>query len=390
MRSDIRRLVAMLVGMVLLPVTVVSGVHPTPATASGAGTAALEFQPTDYPQCRTDGTDRSIRYLVDKIVSNSPDRFDADGDPTDEDAPLYQPPTGSQRVDFRAGLRALIDDDPTTATTRLGAAGFAVCSGEVDGTWQRDMVLVYDPDGLSAAATTGAPMLLLAPGMEADASLLSGPHLRAELRIKDQILAAVAQTALGYVRGAVLSGTHRCNRLAEAPEEYQGTTSMCGGTYRISDMAHNVDTIFQDMHDVIRQEYPETYAVQLHGMSANGISVSRGEDPDDGWADHPEDAVTRAHSYAQVWLSGQLAGGGLTAEEKKHHDNLTSCTPYVHSVSGLTAPTRDLHCATRNAQLDRERDHNAADRFIHIEQSLYVRDHYPEHVIWVMYGLFAD
>jgi len=385
MRNSNRRRAVGIAALALLG-TVGVGLTPAQAQEPPIETSALEFDPSDYPQCRFNGQVRTIRYLVDRIVANSPGPFDADGDASDEDGPLYAQPTDEQREHFRAGLTALIDDDPATANQHLSEAGYAVCSGEVDGTTNRHTVLVYHVDGLSASETDGQPMLLLNPGQAADATLLSGPHLRTEAKVKNQILAAVGQTGLGYVRGAVLSGTHRCNRLAEAPQEYQGTTQMCGGRYRISDMAHNIDTIFQDMHDVIREEYPLTYSVQLHGMSEDGISVSRGARPNAGSANHPQAAVTRAHAYAYVYLRPRLTASNLTDDA----DNLTTCTPYVHSGNGQAMPQRDLHCGTRNAQLDREQDLGGADRFIHIEQSMDVRTYYPEYVTRVMYGLFAD
>jgi hypothetical protein len=386
----IRRGAALLTGTVLLGVTAVTGGASTvAASGQGAGITALEFQPTDYPQCAVGGTPRSIRSMVNTIVANSPGSFDDDDDPTDEDEPLYRQPIAGEREDVRAGLHALIDGDSVTATDRLQEAGYRVCGGRINDTLGRELVLVYHPTGLSATASEGAPMLVLAPGQMPTATVLSGPHLTSESRVKNQILEALARSALGYVRGAVLAGTDRCNRLAEAPPEFQGQTGECGGTYRISDMAHNIDTVFQDMHDVLRDEYPLTFNVQLHGMSASGISVSRGNDPDDGEADHPEDAVTRAHSYAEVELKDLLEAGGLTSVEENHYDNLTSCTPYVHSNSGIAAPTRDLHCGTRNAQLARERALGAGDRFIHIEQSLYLRQNHPNYIIRVMYGLFS-
>jgi len=386
MSSKTRRLATMLAGMLLLTLLVGSAANPAGAAGPPIGTTALEFRPADYPQCAFNGSNRSIRFMVDRIVANSPDRFDADGDPDDEDAPLYRQPTEAERDDFRAGLHALIQDDPDTATQRLAEAGYAACGGDIDSPFFRQTVLVYHPAGLSPTGTEGAPALVLIPGQVGTATVLSGPHLRFEQGVKDQILAALANPS-HFTRGAVLSGTHRCNRLPEAPAEYQGSTSVCRGSYRISDMAHNVDTIFQEMHDVLRDEYPDGFHVQLHGMSAAGFSISRGENPADGSAVHPHDGITRAHSHAEVELKGRLAAGGLTGQETTEYINLTSCTPFVHSVSGVPAPVRKLHCGTRNAQLDRERGSGDPDRFIHLEQSPYIRSVYPDYIRAMMSGL---
>ncbi|HEX6870563.1 MAG TPA: hypothetical protein VF163_05645 [Micromonosporaceae bacterium] len=371
----------------------------TPAAANDVATMTLsgwDFEPSDYPQCRISTTAQTIRGMAGRIKANSPVSYLADGNAADEDAPLYRVPTAAERTDFRAGLNALIDDNSSVATTRLTAAGFAVCSGEIDSTSPDpnvgfNMVLVYSPAGLNASTSLGAPMLVLwgARG-QPDYTVLSGPHLTSEVNVFDQVLSALDRKQ--YVRGAILSGTDRCNRLALAPAQFQGDTTECGGDYRISDMAHNTGTIFQDMHDVLRGQYPQLYNVQLHGMSQAGISVSRGTDPDgaDGTGTHPDDPVTVAHAYAEVQLKKELEIGGVNSTEQPHYDALSSCTAYVHSMTGVSALTRDLHCGTFNAQLARERDLNAQDRFIHIEQSRYIRDYHPvDYLIKVAYGLFS-
>lgn len=383
MTRRFRRLATVLTGMALLGVLVAA--PGTPATATGASTSALEFAPTDYPVCAFNGSNRTIRYMVDRIVANSPPSASS-ADPGDS---RYEPPTAAARDDFRAGLRALIDDSPATATQRLGQAGYQVCSGDIDSTFFRYRVLVYPVDGLDADDTTGQPALVLAPGRSANATVLSGPHLRAEAHIKNQILDAL-DNGLPYVRGGVFSGTHRCSHPEAAPGDYQGSTSMCGGEYKRSDMAHNTDTIFQDMHDVLRQEYPQTYQLQLHGMSAAGFSISRGMNPNAGSATHPQDAITRAHSWGSEEVKDWLRINGLTSQETTQFINLTSCSPFVHSVSGIAAPVRKLHCGTKNAQLDREKDLGAEDRFIHLEQSMYIRSGYPQYIKEVMYGLFNE
>lgn len=391
MSSKLRQGAVMLIGVsVLSVVAAIGGNAPSIAADPPPTVAALEFEPTDYPQCKVGSSNRTIRSMVNTIVANSPVGFDKDGDPTDEDAPLYRQPLSQERDIFRIGLRALIQDDSQTATSWLGEVGYQVCSGAVDSTATRVQVLVYPQSGMSAATTEGQPALVLTPGMADTATIFSGPHLTGELRIKDQLLHAVGQTSLGYVRAAVFSGTDRCNRLALAPPQYQGNTSECGGSYRISDMAHNIDTIFQAMHDVLRLAYPDSYNVQPHGMSAVGFSMSRGNTPSQGSATHPDDPIARAHAHTAEWLQDLLAIGGITAEEQPHYDNLTSCTPYVHSGTGLPAATRNLHCGTRNAQLDRERTFGAGDKFIHYEQSLFLRNNYPDSILQVAYALHDD
>lgn len=279
-----------------------AAIGTAPASAADTSAVVLELDPTDYPQCTDDGVNRSLTYMVNRIHASEPESF---LDDPNGDRRLYQVPTAAQREDFRAGLNALIDDNVATANQRLAEADYTVCSGDVDSVFARNTVFVHQTAGLRSTTSRGAPTLMLRPSVAAEATVLSAPHL-SEDGIVDQVLGLVAHNALTYIRGAVLAGTHRCNRTELAPAEYQGGTDQCSGTYRISDMAHNIDTIYQDMHDVLRQQYPQTFQVQLHRMSQTGISVTRGDNPADGSATFPADAVAVAHSYALVELRSQM------------------------------------------------------------------------------------
>ena len=65
-----------------------------------------------------------------------------------------------------------------------------------------------------------------------------------------------------------MSGTHRCNQ-----DEYttcSGSTSVCGSNgeaYRISDLAHTAQSIFQKTTEKIFTEYSDSYFIQLHGFA---------------------------------------------------------------------------------------------------------------------------
>ncbi len=67
----------------------------------------------------------------------------------------------------------------------------------------------------------------------------------------------------------MLAGTHRCN--SPTFTSCSGTTSSCGNSeaYRISDMAHNVNSIFQITHQFLYDKIPDVYTIQLHGFSWN-------------------------------------------------------------------------------------------------------------------------
>lgn len=64
-----------------------------------------------------------------------------------------------------------------------------------------------------------------------------------------------------------LSGTDRCNSLSFS--SCTGKTSVCSDSledYRLSDLAHNVNSIFQVTTDVLLNHYEDAHFIQLHGF----------------------------------------------------------------------------------------------------------------------------
>lgn len=366
-----------LVGVATLTCTLVTATFFSSfVTATASEIAVLPTIPTDgYSQCQINNSNVTLATVINNVVAGSPIDSFADGDPNDEDgAASYQVPTAQERVDLAQGINFVISGQATSAISELSAAGYEICKGSVRYTTGGTDLLIYDEQGMSPGTTSeGRPMLLLHTegGGASEGMVFSGPHLN-EAHIQNQIVDAFDSDSY-FVKAAVLAGTHRCNQIELAPSQFQGETDQCGGDYRTSDMAHNTDTDFQVMHDVLRDNYPQTFNVQLHGMSAAGVSVSRGDDPNDGSATHPTDAVTRAHEGYSRALKDAMALGGITPNEQTQIDNLTSCTPYVNSYTDENALTRDLHCGGTNAQLWSEQTTGDADRWIHIEQSLHVR-----------------
>lgn len=65
-----------------------------------------------------------------------------------------------------------------------------------------------------------------------------------------------------------LSGTNRCNNSTYSTCD--GTTLMCSSSsesYRISDLPHNLSTVFQSTTDSLFRNYDNTHFIQLHGFT---------------------------------------------------------------------------------------------------------------------------
>ena len=80
------------------------------------------------------------------------------------------------------------------------------------------------------------------------------------------------QAIYNFVRlhnfGLFLNGTHRCNH--DQASTCSGTTSVCSGSseaFKVSDLAHNENSIWQKTTEIIYDSYPESVFVQLHGFT---------------------------------------------------------------------------------------------------------------------------
>ena len=90
------------------------------------------------------------------------------------------------------------------------------------------------------------------------------------------------------VKGLMISGTHRCNSITKTI--CSGTTTACGSSsaYRISDIAHNDESLFQTITNILAAD-EQTYFLQLHGFAkssgdpnliiSNGTRLTPESDP---------------------------------------------------------------------------------------------------------------
>jgi len=97
------------------------------------------------------------------------------------------------------------------------------------------------------------PLVIQAPHSKRDANTgLQGIHIFRETE------------ALFYQ----VNGTHRCNAVESS--SCPGVTTSCSATseaYRISDLAHSTQSIFQKHTEVLLAEFDNTHFIQLHGFT---------------------------------------------------------------------------------------------------------------------------
>ncbi len=95
---------------------------------------------------------------------------------------------------------------------------------------------------------------------------LSVPHPLYDLNTNQESIVVMRGTGAKYLS---ISTTHRCANAANT--SCSGTTSACGasGPYKVSDMAHNVDTFFQHFSELVHDGDAASVNIQLHGCGAS-------------------------------------------------------------------------------------------------------------------------
>ncbi|WP_157757639.1 fibronectin type III domain-containing protein [Pseudalgibacter alginicilyticus] len=95
--------------------------------------------------------------------------------------------------------------------------------------------------------------------------VITAPHVISDANTGKQAAYCFREN---IAKAVFLSGTHRCNNSNFTA--CSGTTTVCNSSseaYRISDMAHNVQSIFQRTSEVVSDDLPNTVFIQLHGFT---------------------------------------------------------------------------------------------------------------------------
>ena len=276
----------------------------------------------------------------------------AEIEPPGADSDDYLVPGADTLEAIFASVETLIGQgEAELAAAQVAVVGYELCRGEGDeaGTALWRPIVAGSGRALFAWRAVGARPLIVGV-----------PHPSLE---QHTLAEGVAMFDRLDARALIASGTHRCANLAEAGCD--GTTSVCGDAdapYRISDMAHSADTIFQVAHELFADLFEEDQVLSLHGMSGDGISLSNGTiDPTD--ADSPEGRLAAA-------LAGTFPGEYVTVCNEHDGATLDQRLCGGTNVQGRYVNGSATPC-TQEAPA-------ASHRFWHLEQSLDVREEADE------------
>ena len=281
------------------------------------------------------------------LASFSDDEIAAPG----ADSEGYNSPGSDITEAVSASIEALLAGDGLLAAGEVAVVGYELCRGEGD---EVGMALWRPTQGGTGRA------LVAWRAVGARPLIVGVPHANFEHLTLEE---GVAMFDVLDARALIVTGTHRCANSAVAGCD--GNSSVCTGEsapYRESDMAHAIETVYQVAHEEISDAFPDDIVLSLHGMAGLGISISAGvlgQVPDDSF---------QSQFATQLLLS--------FADE-----DITSCNPYPGGS------TQQRLCGTTNLQgryvngSESPCDTSAEEisgRFIHLEQSIEVRENYDE------------
>ena len=182
-----------------------------------------------------------------------------------------------------------------------------------------------------------------------DNLIIQAPHSNFDTNTGKQAIYCFKNTV---ARAVFINGTHRCN--SDSFSSCSGTTSVCGSSefYRISDMAHNVNSMFQKTTENLFENISNSVFIQLHGFA------KRDSDPyvimSNGTRETP--IIDYAISIKDALLEEDNT---LTFELVHINTSWERLTGLTNTQGRLINDSSD-HCNTSAA--------TTSGRFIHIEQ----------------------
>lgn len=292
----------------------------------------------------------------------------------------YVRPSAANRTTWRAVINALLDQDYTTAAALADTQFYNLVEFTDTGLSRTYYVLVEQLSVVIQPIRGLGTYVFYPPGRR----LLNvqSPHSVIDSNTRAESIAMFVGLRAAFLQFA---GTSRC--ASSTVSACDGTTTTCSPTsqpYRISDVAHNVDTFYQVASDVLAAQATELVSVSVHGFgpcdSADALVTSIAQISNGTSGDVEDSLSTRlAFAYNDILFNlptpyPGLGGGSCNATASDPPEvQRVGCPVFCggtntqgRSINGSPDP-----CGTRvtNAPLP--------ERFIHLEQQRSLRQPPP-------------
>lgn len=193
----------------------------------------------------------------------------------------YTEPTNGEIVDWTDMLDDLFTADYPGADAKADALGYDLVQFADNTTSETYYVLEKLAMGTNYWGT-----YVLNPNAQREEVILMAPHPRFDFNTGKQGIFCFQEIDAGFF---MMAGTHRCNHTDES--SCSGMTDACGVTdsFRISDLAHSVNSIWQTTTEYLFNLSADSYFIQLHGFTklvsdpyvimSNGTQITPAPDP---------------------------------------------------------------------------------------------------------------
>ena len=213
-------------------------------------TLLLFFFISTFSFSQTDSGD--IETYLQTIISNMP------GDTGNN----YLAPTAGNLTTWDSIIDAILSDDLTTARTTASSLNYEII--EYTNTSLSENKVFYILKEKSTQ-TKYWGTYIFSKNPERDHLILQAPHSAFDFNTGKQAIYSFKRL---NNKALFLNGTQRCNN--STASACDGTTSVCSGSseaFKISDMAHNTNTVFQKTTEILFNNIPNSVFIQLHGFS---------------------------------------------------------------------------------------------------------------------------
>ncbi len=283
---------------------------------------------------QTDSGD--MEAYLNTIIANMP------GDSGDD----FKVPTSTELTSWENCINAILNGDITTARTHADAVNYRIVEYTNTGFGHNSGTYYIVEEKSSQTNYWGTYIFASGPTREL---VIQAPH-------SDHDFNTGKQAVYSFVRlhnlALFLNGTHRCNH--SQASSCSGTTSVCSGSsepFKISDMAHTANAVWQKTTEVIYNTISESVFVQLHGFTKLStdpyVILSNGTDQ------------TPTTDYA-VQFKDNLSGIDPSLTFKiAHIDNWTRLVGFTNTQGRFINQSSDP-CSSAAT--------STTGRFLHVEQ----------------------
>ncbi len=279
----------------------------------------------------------NIETYIDNIIDNVPN----------SSSNVYTSPNTTQLSTWNTVINFLVADDLASARTNANGLGYQVTEFTDTSISPNKIFYVLEKQSVSSNYW-GTYVFNKTPHI--NNLIIQAPHIKNDINTGHQAVYCFKNT---LARAVFISGTHRCN--SNSYSSCSGSTSTCSSSsesYRISDLAHNVTTMFQKTTENLLTNIPNSVFVQLHGFGKRStdpyVILSNGT------------RITPTTDYATLIKEALLKEDNSLTFKIAHID-----TDWTRLIGFTNTQGRLINNSTNHCSFSAT---TTTGRFVHIEQ----------------------